>query len=79
MTSEKFSLKWNDYQSNWNQSLSRLRNDTEMSDVTLISDDKVKIFAHKILLSSCSEVFKYILKESTPYSPLLYNALPWWN
>ena len=72
MTSEKFSLKWNDYQSNWSQSISGLRNDTEMSDVTLISDDKVKIFAHKILLSSCSEVFKMILKESTHPSPLLY-------
>ena len=72
MTSEKFSLKWNDYQSNWSQSISGLRNDTEMSDVTLISDDKVKIFAHKILLSSCSEVFKIILKESPHPSPLLY-------
>ena len=72
MASDKFSLKWNDYQSNWSQSLSGLRNDTEMSDVTLITDDKVKIFAHKILLSSCSEVFKFILKESKQASPLLY-------
>ena len=72
MASDKFSLKWNDYQSNWSQSLSGLRNDTEMSDVTLITDDKVKISAHKILLSSCSEVFKFILKESKQQSPLLY-------
>ena len=72
MSSEKFSLKWNDYQSNWSQSLSGLRNDTEMADVTLITDDKVKLFAHKILLSSCSEVFKFILKESKQQSPLLY-------
>ena len=72
MASEKFSLKWNDYQSNWSQSLSGLRNDSEMADVTLITDDKVKIFAHKILLSSCSEVFKFILKESKQANPLLY-------
>ena len=72
MASNKFSLKWNDYQSNWSQSLSGLRNYTEMSDVTLITDDKVKIFAHKIILSSCSEVFKFILKESKQQSPLLY-------
>ena len=64
MGSEKFSLKWNDYQTNWSQSLSGLRNDTDLSDVTLITDDKVKISAHKILLSSCSKVFYFILKES---------------
>ena len=72
MSSEKFSLKWNDYQSNWSQSLSGLRNDTEMSDVTLITDDKVKLFAHKIILSSCSNVFNFILKESKQSNPLLY-------
>ena len=70
--SEKFSLKWNDYQSNWNRSLSELRNQTDFSDVTLISDDKVKFSAHKILLSSCSNVFKFILRDNTNVSPLLY-------
>ena len=59
--SEKFSLKWNDYQSNWIKSLSELRNDKESADVTLISEDKVKFSAHKILLKSCSNVFKFIL------------------
>ena len=72
MTSEKLSLKWNDYQTNWSQSLSGLRNDTDLSDVTLITDDKVKISAHKILLSSCSKVFNFILKESKQTNPLLY-------
>ena len=72
MSSEKFSLKWNEYQSNWSQSLSGLRNDTEMSDVTLITEDKVKILAHKIILSSCSNVFNFILKESKQSNPLLY-------
>ena len=59
--SEKFSLKWNDYQANWTKALAKLRNDTESADVTLISDDKVKFVAHKILLTSCSNLFKYIL------------------
>ena len=72
MFSEKFSLKWKDYQSNWCQSLSRLRNDTDMSDVTLITDDMVKISAHKILLSSCSNVFNYILKDHNQSNLLLY-------
>ena len=60
--SEKFSLKWNDYQSNWNKALNELRKDTDSADVTLISDDKDKFSAHRILLSSCSNLFKYILK-----------------
>ena len=70
--SEKFALKWNDYQLNWNKSLSRLRNESEFADVTLISDDKVKFSAHKILLSSCSNMFKFILKENNIANPLLY-------
>ena len=70
--SEKFSLKWNDYQSNWNKALNELRKDTDLSDVTLISDDKVKFSAHKILLSSCSNLFKFILKSNTQANPLLY-------
>ena len=70
--SEKFSLKWNDYQSNWNKSLSQLRTNTDFADVTLISDDKIKFLAHKVLLSSCSNLFKMILKENINNSPLLY-------
>ena len=60
--SEKFCLKWNDYQSNWNKSLYELRKDADFADVTLISDDKVKFSAHRILLSTCSNLFKFILK-----------------
>ena len=70
--SEKFALKWNDFQTNWNGSLSKLRKETDFADVTLISDDKVKFSAHKILLSSCSNVFKFILKETIQTHPLLY-------
>ena len=70
--SDKFALKWNDFQSNWNQSLSELRKDTNFADVTLISDDKMKFSAHKILLSSCSNTFKMILKENSNSKSLLY-------
>ena len=70
--SEKFALKWNDYQSNWKSSLSELHKDTDFADVTLISDDKVKFSAHKVILSSCSNMFKFILKENSNANPLLY-------
>ena len=68
--SEKFALKWTDYQSNWNKSLSKLYKDKEFADVTLISDDKVMFSAHKILLASCSKVFNFILKANN--NALLY-------
>ena len=70
--SEKFCLKWTDYQSNWDRSLSELRNDSDLADVTLISEDKVKFSAHKLLLSSCSNMFKLILKGTNHANPLLY-------
>ena len=70
--SEKLLLKWNDYQSKWNRSLSKLREDGAFADVTLISDDKVKFLAHRIILSSCSNVFNFILKDSNQANPLLY-------
>ena len=61
--SEKFSLRWNDYHSNWSKSLIELRKDTDLADVTLVTDDKVKISAHKILLSSCTNIFKFRLRK----------------
>ena len=55
---EKFALKWNDFQSNWSSSLSKLRKETDFADVTLISEDKVKFSAHKILhVATCSSSF----------------------
>ena len=70
--SEKFALKWNDFQTNWNKSLIEWRKETDFADVTLISEDKVKFSAHRILLSSCSTMFKFILKDNTQVNPLLY-------
>ena len=70
--SEKFSLKWNDYQSNWNKAVNDLQKDTDFADVTLISDDKVKFSAHKIVLSSCSNMFKFILKGNGNGNSMLF-------
>ena len=70
--SEKFSLRWNDYQSNWMRSLSEYYTDHDLADVTLISEDKVKFSAHKVILSSCSNIFKFILKGTNTSNSLLY-------
>ena len=60
---EKFCLKWNDFQSNVTRSFCRLRNEDDFYDVTLVSDDKVQVSAHRVVLSTCSEYFKTILKQ----------------
>ena len=70
--SKKFSVEWNDHQSAWRRSLSELRTKEDFSDVTLVTEDKLKFSAHKILLSTCSNTLKFILKDNIHPNPLLY-------
>ena len=69
--SEKFSLKWNDFQSNIAKSFSKLRYEDSFYDVTLVSDDQKEMSAHKVILSSCSDFFKNILKNKRNSDPIL--------
>lgn len=68
---EKFSLKWNDFQPNIARSFTKLRHETDFYDVTLVSDDQKQVFAHKIVISSCSDYFRNILKQNIHPNPLL--------
>ena len=68
---DKFCLKWNDFQSNVTKSFNKLRNEDDFFDVTLVSDDKQQVSAHKLVLSSCSDYFKTILKQKKHSHPLL--------
>ena len=69
--SEKFCLKWNDFQSNVSNSFSLLRNEDYLHDVTIVTDDNEQIAAHKLVLSACSEYFKNIFKKNKHSHPLL--------
>ena len=69
---EKFSLRWNDYQSNVSKSFQSLRNKEDFCDVTLVGDDYKQVTAHKVILSSCSEYFENVLRNSKKHAhPLL--------
>ena len=70
--SERFSLKWNDFQSVVSQSFSVLREEADFYDVTLVSDDHTQISAHKLVLSASSGFFKSILRKNPHSHPLLY-------
>merc|ERR1712098_45727 len=72
MSDEKFDLAWNDFESNAINTIRNLLTDTQFTDVTLISDDRRRIKAHKFILSSCSLFFKQILAETSTEKPLLF-------
>ena len=65
---EKFSLKWNDYQSNLSKTFSLLRYKEDFCDVTLVGNDFKQVTAHKVILASCSEYFNKILNNNSKHS-----------
>ena len=69
---QKFNLKCDEFQANWKRSLSNLRRETVFTDVTLVTDDKMKFLAHKILLSSSSATFEYMLKDNIHANSLIF-------
>jgi hypothetical protein len=66
MNSEKFCLRWNDFEGNISAAFRELRDDKDFFDVTLACDDE-QIQAHKVILSACSP-FLAIYYDVTPTS-----------
>ena len=71
-SSEKFCLKWNDFQQNIASSYHNLRKDQDFSYVTLICEDHHQIEAHKIILNACSPFFSDVLKRNKHPHPMIY-------
>ena len=71
MSSEKFCLRWNDFENNISLAFRELRDDKDFFDVTLACDDE-QIQAHKVILSACSPFFKTVLRRNPHAHPLLY-------
>merc|ERR1712189_23681 len=68
---ENFCIKFHEFQENTIKTFSTLREENDFFDVTLVSDDQKQIMAHKVVLSSCSEYFKNILKTNKHSHPML--------
>jgi len=71
MGSEKFCLRWNDFESNISSAFRELREDKDFFDITLACDDE-QIQAHKVILSACSSFFRNVLRRNSHQHPLLY-------
>ena len=72
MASEKFSLKWNDFQENVSFSFASLRADNALSDVTLVCEDGQQLKSHKVIMAACSPFFKEIFNQNKHAHPLIF-------
>ena len=71
-SSEKFCLKWNDFQENIANSFHGLREDLDFSDVTLVCEENNQIEAHRVILSACSPFLSSMLKRNKHAHPMIY-------
>ena len=71
MESEKFCLRWNDFETSISRAFKELREEKDFFDVTLVCDDS-QIEAHKVILSAFYPFFRTILIRNPHQHPLLY-------
>ena len=69
---EKLCLKWNDFQTNVSNSICLLREEKNLFDVTLVSDEGDHISAHRLVLSACSEFFRNFFIKINNQNPLIF-------
>ena len=63
MSQEKYDLNWHTYSDHLREMLHEMMKSDELTDVTLVCDDKRQFKAHRIVLSACSRVFKSIINN----------------
>jgi len=70
-TSQKYSLRWNDFSINVATTFRDLHSRQDFVDVTLACSDGSTLGAHKVILSSVSTYFRDILKTAECKHPIL--------
>ena len=71
VSSEKFRIQWNDFESHISEAFRDLRENKNFVDVTLAFDDG-QLQAHKVILAACSPFFSRVLDRVIHEHPLLY-------
>ena len=72
MHKEKYKLNWHTYSDHLREMLHEIMKSNELTDVTLVCDDKRQFKAHKNVLSASSPVFKSILQELPQDRSVIY-------
>ena len=72
LSSDKFCIKWNDFQDNVNNAFSTMRKDDSFCDVTLACEDGHQVEAHKVVLAATSPFLANILNKNKHIHPLIY-------
>ena len=72
MNQEKYNLNWHTYSDHLRGMLHEMMKSNELTDVTLVCDDKKQFRAHKIVLSACSSVFKCIISDLPQNCSVIY-------
>jgi len=70
-STEKFCLRWNDFEANISSAFRDLKEEKDFSDVTLVCADQ-QVEAHKVILAACSPFFKKVLRKAQHSHPLIY-------
>ena len=70
---EKRNIKFDLFQKYVSEARCKMK-ENEFCDVTLVSNDNCKFEAHKVILSSSSEVFKNILINDRHQNPLIFMS-----
>ena len=69
---DKFCLKWSEFETNIREFFRELRDDQNQFDVTLATDVGYQIQAHKIILSARSKFFCNIMTKTNHPNPFIY-------
>ena len=72
MYQEKYNLNWHTYSDHLRDMLHDMMKSDELTDVTLVCDDKTTFKAHKVVLSACSSVFKSIISHIPQNNSVIY-------
>ena len=60
---DTYNVKWNTFSEHMGDILFQMLNSKYLTDVTLVCDDKEKLYAHKIVLAACSNAFKQFITD----------------
>jgi hypothetical protein len=72
MGNDTMELRWNEHGTNAPNTFKELWQDQDFADVTLATADDRQLKAHKVIISSCSPLFRNILIKNPHQNPVIY-------